>query len=370
MTKTFDYSLENHNRREALDMADVRRSPRLRKRKDGELKKSNITMDPREAASMQMELNRKLVAERKKSPGLLDYFYATRPWSFPCIIAPTLISIVLAMDHPHFSGWIAFFNFLFLLFTHIVGNLANSYYDFVGGNDTDEKKGKASGDRALLDGVMSVGEIWWMMFISGVLAILIAGGLFVHFLGVLPARVQYQLLAEGVAGFFMAYFYTAPPISFKLHALGEVCLFLCFGILPICGSYALFTLGAWDFERTLLASLPVGILTALVLHCNNTRDAKDDARMGGFTIAMTIGFNNAFLVYIVVLLSAYAVTLYEAYILSAPIFCLVILSAPKAIQNIVMFKNKDLVNLDEETAKLVGLYGLLQVIALYIHYQY
>ena len=302
---------------------------------------------------------------------LSDYFYATRPWSFPCIFAPAFVTLALAYDAETFETWVFVETYVFLLAAHILGNLANAYFDFVSGNDAD-KKGKATGDRFLLDGVMTLGEIKGMMYISAAVMVGTAGHLLVHFSDdeVLEPGVRHQLLTTGIIGALISVFYTAPPISFKLHALGEVCLFLCFGVLPITGAYTLLTHGSWDLARTLLPSLPLGVITAAVLHCNNTRDRRDDARMGGVTMAMLMGFERAYVTYILMIALAYALAFYEAYRRGSYIMLLPVLSLWKALNNIWMFRKQDLAGLDEHTAVFALFFGAPFALGLYLNNEY
>ncbi|MCF0168138.1 MAG: prenyltransferase, partial [Bacteroidales bacterium] len=100
---------------------------------------------------------------------------------------------------------------------------------------------------------------------------------------ILTFRSGLTLLAIGVPGLILTLLYSKA----KFVALGDLDIFIVFGILPMLGtSYV--TVGAIDWS-TLLLSIPVGIVTVAVLHANNTRDIPTDSKAGAISFAGVIG---------------------------------------------------------------------------------
>jgi 1,4-dihydroxy-2-naphthoate octaprenyltransferase len=98
----------------------------------------------------------------------------------------------------------------------------------------------------------------------------------------LAAKSGWGLLWVGVAGALISLFYTAPPLKLVHRGLGELCVALGFGPIMVLGAYYVQT-GAYDLEP-LLASIPVGILIALILYLNEVPDRPADAAAGKRTL--------------------------------------------------------------------------------------
>jgi 1,4-dihydroxy-2-naphthoate octaprenyltransferase len=168
----------------------------------------------------------------------------------------------------------------------------------------------------------------------------------------LPAQVVIYLL--GVGG---ACTYTGGP-GFKYKALGDVLIVLTFGPVLILFAYAVQT-GAVSL-RPLLLSLPPTVHTEAVLHGNNLRDMKEDARAGVRTLALLIGRARSEALYALLVLAPYAMVLAQAW-LAAATRGAALLTLPLALKLLRAVHAGDLVDLPRKTAGLQFAFGMLYV---------
>lgn len=181
------------------------------------------------------------------NPTLRAVLVAMRPWSIPASLVPSAVAALLVCDSvaqlpfamlPIFTGLIA----------HLGANAINTVYDFRKGLD----RAETADDRALVDG--TIGER--MLSFLAYACFLISGALGAY--TVYNAGENKEPLAMLTAtGFFLAYFYTAYPLSLKYQGLGDLTVFLCFGPIlmmatagSIIGKYP--ALVAWPLNSRLL----------------------------------------------------------------------------------------------------------------------
>ena len=281
---------------------------------------------------------------------LKKWFVIMRAYSWPASLVPVLVGSVTAWRHGRFS-WPAFcLTFLAALLVHSAANLSNTYFDFVKGVDRKE----TADDRGLVDGLMKPRA---MLFTA--LGLFAAGG----GIGLLLALKNHvpALLGLGVAGFALAWFYTATGFAYKYRMLGDLGIFLAFGPAIVTGT-ALIQNGGLVPEA-LWASLPVGLLIVAILHANNMRDVKSDREADFTTLAAALGPVNAEKFYYGLIFTPYLFSLTFASVWP-PVFCA--LSLPLAVKLKETAARKDFSALVPETAKLVAAYGLLLTLGLYI----
>jgi len=122
------------------------------------------------------------------------------------------------------------------------------------------------------------------------------------------------------------------------------------------------------WNMTFPYSISIGVLTEAILHANNARDIKDDARAGIVTVATLIGFAKCRTLYSAMIACAYGVVLYLAIVKHTGLL-VVTFTAPLAmelIRNFEEHKKDKMASMDENTAKFHLLFGLLMGIGLYI----
>ena len=280
---------------------------------------------------------------------------ATRPFSFTASVTPVVIGSVLgAIDGPF--RWNRFFLALFgSLFIHIGTNLINDYYDYESGVDTLESK---SGSQILPRQLLSPGAIYW----GGITAFAIGSA----FGLLLVTMCGWPILALGIASVLAGYFYTANPVSLAYIALGEATVFVFMGTVIVAGAY--YVQRETFALVPILTSLPVGCLVAAILQANNIRDSESDRSNGKNTLATVVGRSAANWELAALIYGAFLLTggLVAFGYLPVPIL-LTFLSLRMAIPLVNrVFRETDLRDIDEQTAKLHLEYGVLLITGLLI----
>ncbi|MCK4413601.1 MAG: prenyltransferase [Candidatus Eisenbacteria sp.] len=292
---------------------------------------------------------------------LRTFWMATRPFAFPASVIPALLGGVVAVTHagvrfdlPHFL-----LAALGAACVHAAANLLNDYYDYRSGVDRPGVEGASRG--TLVTGRLTAHEV------------LIAG---LILWGVSALFALYFVLAVGPVllpligiGLLLGAGYTAAPTALKYRALGDLSVFVAFGVGITVGGYIV---QAGAFSWTPVAySVPMGLLIAAILHGNNLRDITSDREAGIKTMAMILGPRPARIVYALLLLFAYlSVIVFAATGIAVPTALLALLSLPLALGVVreVWPRGEHangrgrLVNLDMRTAQLQMAFGLLLIL--------
>ena len=227
----------------------------------------------------------------KKS--IKDWILATRPWSFPAssmsiVTSGTMMLWVATTNGMQYDWLNAVLALVAMVFFQTGGNLASDWHDYVSGVD---KPGEES-VQILTSGLFSKKEVAW--FAAAAFAVACGLGL------VILSRSGIPTLILGVAGLLLAIFY----YFLKYNALGDLCIFLEYAILPMLGT-SYITVGRIWWPVLLLAAV-VGPVTVAILHANNARDIPSDKASGIKTFAMVIGLKASRPYYIGCILLPYA----------------------------------------------------------------
>lgn len=190
----------------------------------------------------------------------------------------------LAYQKGQFSVSIFFLALLTTLFLQILSNLANDYGDSQNGADNENRVGP---ERAVQSGKISVSEIKTAIFVFIGLS-LVSGVclLFVSFGGFSTLFAVFLFI--GILAILAAYFYTAGSKPYGYAGLGDISVFLFFGVIGIGGSTFLFT-KSFDWI-TLFPSFAIGCFSVAVLNLNNMRDIDADILANKKTIPVRIGY--------------------------------------------------------------------------------
>jgi 1,4-dihydroxy-2-naphthoate octaprenyltransferase len=219
---------------------------------------------------------------------------AARPRTLPVAVAPVLVGCALAAQDGRFAALPAAAALAGALLLQVGANLANDVFDFEKGADTGERLGPP---RAAQLGLLSPRALR-----AGTLLVFAAAaavGLFLVAVGGWPiALLGAASIAAGLA-------YTGGPWPLGYHGLGDLCVFLFFGVAATCGSYWVQALAVPP--RVVSASLALGALATAILAVNNLRDAASDAAAGKRTLAVRLGERFARAWYAGLLVLAYAV---------------------------------------------------------------
>ena len=304
-----------------------------------------------------------------------NWILATRPWSLPASFVPALIAFAYAfwsvksgITYPGGMGWheplsswsvpswlLGIFAVCGAVIFQIAGNLISDYYDFNHGVD---RAGTFGSSRMLVNGVFTPRQI--LNFGLTALAI----GIFIGMLTFLFAGPH--ILWIGSLGVTGTYFY----YILKYHALGDLCIFIIFGILvPLGVTYSMMSTLDWHIVAV---TAPIGLLIVNILHANNTRDIRDDGKASITTQAMLLGLKCSKYKYVVYTILAYAGILACCILGILPWTCVsVVLTAPIAVRNTkCMFSAHSTDHpeaikfLDSMTAQLVIAFGLIQILAI------
>jgi 1,4-dihydroxy-2-naphthoate octaprenyltransferase len=221
------------------------------------------------------------------------WLVAARPRTLPAAVAPVLVGTALARTEGTFH-WVRLACALVgSVFIQIGTNLANDYSDARRGADTEDRLGPV---RVTAGGLMPPRRVLvgtWVAF-----GIAVAAGAY------LVAVAGWELLLVGAASIAAGVLYTGGPRPYGYEGLGEVFVFLFFGVVAVVGSYYV-QVERLEWEAFAL-SVPVGLLASAILVVNNVRDVDTDRRAGKMTLAVRLGRLRARRLYAAMVLLAFA----------------------------------------------------------------
>lgn len=289
---------------------------------------------------------------------LRDVFIATRPWSFPMTILSVSLGSILAFYFDRiFDLTLYLITLVGAIALHAIANLTNDYFDSKLGIDKVGAPTTRYRPHPLIEGYMSTHDLLLIILIFTIVSLII--GIY------LTMVIGPLIFILGFLGFLLAIMYSGPPIGYKYKALGEPIVFIIWGPLIVLGSYYVQTISF--SANTIFTSFPIGILIAAVLLANNIRDIEYDASTGVNTIPILLGRKRATILYIIMLISAYLITLFLILtgLLRWQVF-IVFISMPKALKLIRMFRQRVPDAADPITAQLVIIFGILYLIGILI----
>jgi 1,4-dihydroxy-2-naphthoate octaprenyltransferase len=204
------------------------------------------------------------------------WLLATRPRTLPAAIAPVLTGTALAYKAKHFDLYAALICLGFAILIQIGTNFANDYFDFIKGTDDEKRVGPK---RAVASGWISPTSMRSAMA-------LVFGCAFVLGLG-LVSRGGPWMIGIGLASIACGIAYTAGPYALAYLGLGDIFVFIFFGLVAVDCTYYVQTRSlTWD---ALLAAIPLGLLASNILVVNNYRDMETDAVSGKRTLVVRFG---------------------------------------------------------------------------------
>ena len=212
-----------------------------------------------------------------------------RPRTLPAAIAPVLVATTLAGSDADFA--MAGLALVVSLALQVGVNYANDYSDGIKGTD-DNRVGPT---RLVASGLASAKSVKQAAFIS--FAVAAAVGL------VLAYSTSLWLVAVGAAAIFAAWTYTGSKRPYGYLGLGEISVFLFFGLVATMGSYYVQTQEiTW---QSFIVAIPMGCLACAILAINNLRDRAQDELVGKRTLAVRLGDSRARKLFIALLLLAH-----------------------------------------------------------------
>jgi len=293
---------------------------------------------------------------------------AARPQTLPAAAAPVIVGVGLALDAGVFAPLPALAALVGAALIEVGTNFANDYYDAIQGADTDDREGFT---RVVASGLIEPAEVKRAMWLTFAAAILV--GTYLVYVGGVP------ILVVGLASVAAGIAYTGGPYPLGYHGLGDLFVFVFFGVIAVTGTYYVqaaalvgggFPLWVPDGTVTLaavVASLPVAAISTNILVVNNIRDVAEDAETGKRTLAVRFGYRFSRAQFLALLALAYLTPLFFAAGDGlAPLLPLVTLPLAVGIARTVVTETggEALNPALESTGKLLGAYAVAFAVGL------
>ena len=223
----------------------------------------------------------------------------TLPLSMSGIIMGSFIARWKLLEQGKTWDWTIFaLALLVTLLYQVLSNFANDYGDGVKG--TDQNRIGEAEQRAVASGKITAKQMRNAVILFSVLSLVAT--LLLLYKAFFPNFINefYTFIGLGVACILAAIGYTVGKKPYGYLGLGDIMVFIFFGLVSVCGSYFLFT-KSFDWDILLPASA-IGLLSAGVLNLNNMRDIENDEKSGKKTLALRLGFKNAMIYEMVILM--------------------------------------------------------------------
>ena len=230
------------------------------------------------------------------------FLRATRLPFLSATVVPIGIGIAVAGLHGRWHWWPAILTLVAGMCVHLGLNVANDVFDTQSGADAANVTPTqfSGGSRVILYGLMTMGQM--QLLSLGFYAVGLGIGLYLAI-----TRAFWPILTIGILGAAISYFYTAPPVRLVHRGLGEIGVFLGFGPIMALGAYYVQARSfSWE---AVYASLPVGILVALILYVNEVPDRPGDAAAGKRTLPVRLTREQAIQGYAAAVAVAFALIL-------------------------------------------------------------
>lgn len=215
-----------------------------------------------------------------------------RPKTLPAAAAPVIVGTAVAFSEGVFQAGPAAAALLAALLIQIGTNLANDVFDFKKGADTGERLGPM---RVTQAGLLTPEQVTVGMGVTFGLAALL--GVYLVIVGGWP------ILVVGLLSILAGIAYTGGPFPLGYNGLGDLFVFIFFGLAAVCGTY--YVQAGFVSPAAFWAALPMGLLATAILVVNNLRDIETDRRAGKRTLAVRLGAKGARGEYLLLLIIAY-----------------------------------------------------------------
>jgi len=287
----------------------------------------------------------------------MAWIEAARPKTLPASISPVIIGCALAFRDGAFQWIPALLCFGVALLAQIASNFANDYFDFKKGADGSDRLGP---ERAVAQGWITPKAMLKGTFLMLGLTCLCGCGL-LFFAG-------WELIPVGLAIALCVLAYSAGPFPLAYRGLGDICVLLFYGIIPVCFTYYVQTLTfSW---LTLILSIAVGLLSVNILIVNNYRDYWQDKAAGKRTTIVLFGRRFGRIVYLIngfIALLLICPLLIQVGLWMQCLFALYFALFIATWQQLKRNEGRALNRVLGQTARNVFLFAILMVVFLYIY---
>ena len=278
----------------------------------------------------------------------------SRPRTLPAAFAPVIVGTGLAASAKSFNGWAALLALIVAVALQVGVNYSNDYSDGIRGTD----EARVGPVRLVGQGLAPAGEVKRAAFLSFAVAML-AG------LGLVLLTQKWWLLLVGLACVAAAWLYTGGKHPYGYLGLGEIFVFVFFGLVPVVGTFYVQALTVTT--SSVIAACGVGFLSCAILVTNNLRDIPGDTVSGKRTLAVRLGEARTRALYLALVIGAaicvivLTVTYSKSAVLALASFALAVTPV-----RIVMSgaRGRDLIAALKGTGTLVLVYGIVLGIGL------
>jgi 1,4-dihydroxy-2-naphthoate octaprenyltransferase len=252
------------------------------------------------------------------------WLHAVRLRTLPLALASIFAGSFLAYWQAAFRWEVLLLASLTTIFLQILSNLSNDYGDTVHGADSDARQGPV---RAVQSGLITLPEMKQAMFLFGGLSLVV--GLLLIYVSLQDWRLFLAFLGLGLAAIWAAIRYTSGNNPYGYAGLGDISVFLFFGLVGVCGTFFLHSLSAEPLSLLLAVSL--GCFSTAVLNINNIRDIDSDLLAGKKSIPVRIGKTKALYYHWTLIVLAFACLFAFSWISRQPYTLLATLTLPLMI---------------------------------------
>ncbi|WP_372774001.1 1,4-dihydroxy-2-naphthoate polyprenyltransferase [Mangrovibacterium sp.] len=217
-----------------------------------------------------------------------SWIKAARLRTLPLALSGILMGSALAAFYGAFNLSVFVLAILTATLIQVFSNFANDYGDFQKGTDNHQRLGPT---RTMQGGEIQPAEMKRGMFVVGGLSFLLGIALVYAGTWQFCKIAFFGFIGLGILALLAAYFYTAGKKSYGYIGLGDLSVFLFFGLLPVIGVFFLHA----NFVETaiVLPAVSMGFFSAGVLNLNNMRDIENDRHSGKITMAVKMGARNS-----------------------------------------------------------------------------
>mgnify|MGYP003667720659 CR=1 FL=1 len=221
-------------------------------------------------------------------PSIKNWVSAARLRTLPLSVS----GIILATSFAAYNGYVNWYIFVLALLTtvalQVLSNFANDYGDGVKGTDNEDRVGP---QRALQSGQVTPDQMFEAIKINILVIIALVVMLLFNAFGMRHFLYTMLFLALGAFSVYAAINYTVGDSAYGYKGLGDVFVFLFFGLVSGLGTYFLYTLKI--DHVIILPAITIGLLSVAVLNLNNMRDINSDIKSNKITLAVKLGLINA-----------------------------------------------------------------------------
>ncbi|MCX6147538.1 MAG: 1,4-dihydroxy-2-naphthoate polyprenyltransferase [Candidatus Kapabacteria bacterium] len=217
---------------------------------------------------------------------------AIRPKSLPAGIMPVIIGASIAYKSGKFNLPILLLILFCSISIQIITNFVNDLYDAKKGADTKDRLGP---QRTVASGLIKERTMFVVCIVLTIITFLC--GLYLVSLG------GRSILIIGIVSLIFAWLYTAGPLPIGYLGLGDLFVFIFFGLVATGGTYFLLT-GEYSLTVFIASTIP-GFISVNILQANNIRDIDTDKLAKKYTLAVRLGRNNSILLFILIFVSIY-----------------------------------------------------------------